>query len=358
MRLMRRRTFLLPLLLVLGAAGCRSAQLAQDQDQFRARLLDLYTNQIMDNLIRADRGLPIVQLDYSAITGTITQNGMASFTSTQTTTNTKMLVIPTVVRTLTHSFMNVATFNPSAYQTNALTVTANPLLDHNEVYDAYLEYIDPNKKHPGSELTPLMRTPCEPPQDVVLCGLVRRCGDMYYWIPAEYKTEFQRLSLVTTVQRGQPLTIPDKFDNTVATATVDADRESRDPPLYTYDVDFSKPMPNGSGIMELTIKDKQYRFPLQTYHGPKTPPNAPRPEEVPVDPGRNTTRFLLVWDPEVIKMPGLTRDDLPPLLRGQSVKVALDFFKPTVPNTMQLLKNIDNNLQLQRIQVQSGRSLP
>ena len=81
MRLMRRMTLLLPLLLVMGGAGCRSTQLAQDQDQFRARLLDLYTNQIMDNLVRADQGLPIIQVDYTKITGTITQNGMGSFTA-------------------------------------------------------------------------------------------------------------------------------------------------------------------------------------------------------------------------------------------------------------------------------------
>ena|ERR1017187_10342344 len=38
---------------------------------------------------------------------------------------------------------------------------------------------------------------------------------------------------------------------------------------------------------------------------------------------------------------------------GKNVKVALDFFKPTVPNLEQLLKNIDNNQQLIRIQGQT-----
>ena len=209
MHMMGRRTVLLPaLMLLLGLAGCRSAQLAYDQNQFRARLLGLYTDQIMDNLIRADQGLPIVQLDYGKITGTITQMGMGSVTTTQTTMNNKMLVIPTIVRTLTHSFTNAATFNPSASQMNQLTVTADPVLNNNEVYLAYLQYLDPNQRHPNSELTRLMKTPFEPPPDAVLCGLVRQCGDQYYWIPAEYKTEFLQLSLVTTVMRGQPLEYP------------------------------------------------------------------------------------------------------------------------------------------------------
>ena len=69
--------------------------------------------------------------------------------------NSKMLVIPTVVRTLMHSFTNAATFNPSAYQTSVLTVTADPVVDHNEIYDAYLEFLGQTPSH-------LVHT-CEPP---------------------------------------------------------------------------------------------------------------------------------------------------------------------------------------------------
>jgi len=83
----------LGLLLVafLGLFGCRSQQLACDQNKFRCQILDLYTDQIMDNLIRVDQGLPIVQMDYTNIVGTITQNGSAGVTDayTQTTTNTQ-----------------------------------------------------------------------------------------------------------------------------------------------------------------------------------------------------------------------------------------------------------------------------
>jgi len=301
----------------------------------------------MDNLVRADQGLPIVQLDYTAITGTITQNGMGSFTSTQTTMDSKMLVIPTLVRTLMHSFTNAATFNPSAYQTSALTVTANPLIDHNEVYDAYLEFIGPQP----SGMPPHLVHTVDPPPPCA-AHLVRRCGDLYYWIPVQYKTEFLRLALLTTVQRGQPLTIPDKFDNTVVSATLDI--ASKVPPLNRMVVDFSKPMPNGSGTMEATIKDKPYKFQLLIYNGP-TKPDPKEGPYVPVPSGKNTTRFLVVYDP--VKL-GVTEQEFRKAMDGQSVKVDLDFFRPTVPNTAQLLKNIDNNLQLQRMQGQTGRALP
>jgi len=38
--------------------GCTAVQAVRDQDVIRARLLDLYTSQIMDNLVRARNGLP------------------------------------------------------------------------------------------------------------------------------------------------------------------------------------------------------------------------------------------------------------------------------------------------------------
>jgi hypothetical protein len=343
MRLMKRMTFLLPLLLVLGAPGCRSAQLAQDQDQFRARLLDLYTNQIMDNLVRADQGLPIVQLDYSKVTGTITQNGMLSFTSTQTTTNTKMLVIPTVVQTLTHSFMNAAAFNPTGYQTNALTVTADPVVDHNEVYDAYLEFLC---KQPPR----LVHTP-EPP-DPCAAHLVRRCGNLYYWVPIEYKYEFLKLALVTTVQRGQPLSIPDKFENTVVCATLDM--VSQTPLLYRFIVEFAKPVPNSSGTIDVTIKSKPLSLKLQSYDGPALPDPIPSERDPANCPPKNERRFYVIFDPAVLQA---TPQEFSAAIANQPVKIALDFFKPTVPNTAQLIKMIDNNLQIIRMQQQLGKSL-
>lgn len=288
-----------------------------------------------------DRGLPIVQLDYSKVTGTITQNGMASFTSTQTTTNTKMLVIPTVVRTLTHSFMNASAFNPSAYQTSALTVTADPVIDHNEVYDAYLEFIC---KKPSR----LVHTPYPPPDGAA--HLCQRCGDMYYWIPVEYKYEFLKLALVTTVQRGQPLSIPDKFDNTVVCATLAKESDT----FLKFTIVLSKPIPDSSGLIDVTIKDKTYTLQLQSYDGPDLPAPLPKEEDGLLCPGKNTTRFYVSYAASDVPA---TKDEFPALMANQPVKIALDFFKPTVPNTAQLIKTIDNNLQLIRMQQQIGKSM-
>ena len=70
--------------------------------------------------------------------------------------------------------------------------------------------------------------------------------------------------------------------------------------------------------------DKKYKFPLQICEGPTKSRAVRSPEEVPVRPGKNTTRFPLVWDREVSKIPNVTSDTRLPLLRGQSVRVALE----------------------------------
>src|SRR5690349_14841759 len=44
--------------------GCLARQVARDGRDLRGAIQDLYTDQVMDNLIRAYEGLPFVQLAY------------------------------------------------------------------------------------------------------------------------------------------------------------------------------------------------------------------------------------------------------------------------------------------------------
>jgi len=332
----RSKAFLLLLVAFAGTLGCRSAQLASDQDQFRARMLDLYTNQIMDNLIRADRGFPIVQMDYTNITGTITQNGTGSFTSTQTTMNTKMLAIPTIVRTLTHSFTNLATFNPSAYETAALTVTANPVTTIDGVYDAYIEFL---AKKPSR----LLKTDEPPPPGAA--HMVRCIDHVYYWIPAEFKGDFFKLSLVTTVQRGKPLSDPDTFQNTIVSASEDP-QAPKEGTQHRLIVKFGTKMPNGNGSMSAIIGDKRQSFPLQMYR-----PAIPDPADVRVLAGKPTDTFLIVYDTQQIPVP--VAEFLQQLRSPQinpNVDVSLFFFKPPPQDLSKMVDLIQNNIQLLRIQ--------
>src|SRR5438876_111791 len=56
----------------LSVAGCANPVLCYDQNTMRSCVNNLYTNQVMENVIRVHNRLPIVELDYSKITATVT----------------------------------------------------------------------------------------------------------------------------------------------------------------------------------------------------------------------------------------------------------------------------------------------
>jgi hypothetical protein len=58
---------------VLTSVGCLGAQTASDGRNFRQALVDMYTDQIMTNLINAYERRPMVQLQYSDLSVTDTQ---------------------------------------------------------------------------------------------------------------------------------------------------------------------------------------------------------------------------------------------------------------------------------------------
>src|SRR5947207_11499819 len=72
-------------------AGCATAELHADQDKIRCALLDLYTNQIIDNLIRASNGMPIIQLDYTNAQASITVKETGSLSDSVVTTRSTVL---------------------------------------------------------------------------------------------------------------------------------------------------------------------------------------------------------------------------------------------------------------------------
>src|SRR6478609_1021654 len=64
---MPRLRLLLCATILAAGAGCTARQLARDTDQFRVAVCDLYTEQVMDNLIRARTYQAFVHLGYRDI---------------------------------------------------------------------------------------------------------------------------------------------------------------------------------------------------------------------------------------------------------------------------------------------------
>ena len=86
-----RRFLLVFCVCSVAAPGCAVHEMYKDQDQIRTALLDLYTNQIIDNLVRASKGMPIIQLDYTNAQAMITVKETGSASDSLGTTRSTVL---------------------------------------------------------------------------------------------------------------------------------------------------------------------------------------------------------------------------------------------------------------------------
>jgi hypothetical protein len=187
-----------------GAAltGCATHGLQRDQDQIRHALLDLYTNQIMDNLVRQRNGLPIIQLDYINANATLTITDKMSMIDNLVTANPGVLsVVKASAATVAYTTTNTVTPSVSSDRSNQVQVTAVPVITSDAVYDAYRDFL----AIPGS-----LQESCAPPPPGV-AHLCKKCGHTHYWVPVEYQKAFLALALATTAQRGDPAAGPDLF---------------------------------------------------------------------------------------------------------------------------------------------------
>ena len=183
------RALLLCLAFGIALPGCAVRELRDDQDKIRCALLDLYTNQIIDNLIRASNGMPIIQLDYSNAQASITVKETGSLSdSVATTRSTVLNRAAAITSAITRTTLNTVMASSSADHSNQVSVVASPVITSNEVYDGYIAFLT----LPGS----LQVSAGPPPEGVA--HICKKCGGQYYWVPAEFKREFLRLALLTT----------------------------------------------------------------------------------------------------------------------------------------------------------------
>jgi hypothetical protein len=366
------RTVAAGLVLCVALSGCAVQQLSADHDKIRTALLDLYTNQIIDNLIRASNGLPIIQLDYSNATAVITVLDTESLTDSVATTATKatttslsptltnastsgttatMSATPSTVATMmatvtnvlasglstvaTHGVVNTAAGAATHSNSNQVALTATPVTTSNDVYDAYLYFLG----LPGS-----LQATCDPPEEgqAIIC---RRVGKTFYWVPIEFRKDFFNLSLQTTAQRGMPVGTPQAWDVTilgVKGTPENLKREGKN--VYVYNIVINKKVPNfpGTAVIDSVRLD---------FEADK-PPVGPQPSMT------YTLQLYVDFDPQddpskpgskILKVPlkATTPDMLTAAFETQMPKASL-FIKghpPEAPTTVELLERVNFNLQ-------------
>jgi hypothetical protein len=133
--------------LLLG--GCNYDIQKSDQLGMRRTLLSVYEEQIMDNLYRTSNGLPVLQLDYTQITGTtgvtFTENGSGG-QNTGLGINSSNVPQAQLGALVPISNAWNWTLGASGTQSSQIAVTANPvtvttLNGSDDIYAVYIEYL-------------------------------------------------------------------------------------------------------------------------------------------------------------------------------------------------------------------------
>ena len=363
---------LLYLTVLSGAFGCRSTQLGNDQDHIREVVMNLQTNQIMDNLIRYRQGLPILHLDYIHMTGTVTHTASGTLGGTQTTVGSKSLAAPVTALALSHMFTNVFTYGVAGTKVNQLTVTAEPVNTAPEVYRAYQKFMKVDEH--------LMETADPPPPGCALPGLVRssaECGGqscshrkhhsvVYYWVPSSFKKEFQSLALNTVAVRGQATEISPYIDVMVKsvdpaglqapTTTIAATPATATTPAtparnyYSVRITFDKKVPNLPGFIITTIKGRLYDKPQ--YLELKVDPNTQQATPGAVTEAQMTKTMILKFSPEVLGLEKVNDVVTELTTPNQKVTLYLNDYIPTEPSqdqTAEDSRRILDQIRLQQV---------
>jgi hypothetical protein len=324
--LMRSLVFIACVFMTVSA-GCAVRELHDDQNKIRSALLDLYTDQIIDNLIRASNGMPIIQIDYTNATAQVTVGQTEGLSDSPVRTKTNALTLAAMSSyAITRTSMNTLMGNLSGSNSNQVAVTATPVTTSNEVYDAYLAFLT----LPGS-----LQLSCDVPPPGV-AHIYKKCGSKYYWVPTEFKREFLGLALATTAQRGKPIPAPDAYEVSLKGVIGNPIRDDKD--LFILTVLVDKKIPNDSG--RVLFGDGS-----AVLIGPYIPDAGPAPAE--------TDKLKLYLDLTKAPVGAKTVDEFKAKL-PLSAKVYVRGRRPEPPTTNDLLNRV--NFQLQQIQFNQLRS--
>jgi hypothetical protein len=294
---------------VLFFSGCLAASLKNDGMTFRQALLDVYTDQAMDNLVRARTNQPFVQLAYRNILLQESNTYFGELSNAHTLTGTRMLHVPKpVTGALTRTLENVFTIHGSAQRVGLISYYADPVTDQNDIYAAYLEFANNPFLFGVSDTKP--RYPVH---------VMRRSCGKYFFVPVEAAAEFQKLVLATTFLRGREATPPPP--GYVEAKVVDATNRGGvgRGSLINVTLKLDKQVPNGNATMTFVFQGcRNARLLLLPQEKPD--------KDHSTDLGRPTDMFDTQWD---LNSPATNFKPMD--LIGKTVRIYSHTFPPEMP---------------------------
>ncbi len=321
---------------VMTCSGCLADQVARDGSNLRTAILEIYTDQIMDNLVRAKTGQPFVQLTFSTIQvqDVDSLSGTAENTNTYEQTTNKNA--PAVLATLAYKLTNAMKLSSTAKRDRTMSFKADPVTDKNDIYESYLEFAHNPSYFIAS---------CEDPKcNAHVC--VKRCGT-YYWVPKEFADAFQQLCMKTTFMRGPETTPPPVYWerevlDVYVFSRVAEDKTDPDniiPMRVNAAIKFeAPPIPNVDGSMLAKLDDgRKINLPLQRLD-----------TTIPVDSKVKANEVETQWL-KASWFPALTGFDVENIRKVGKVKILLPTKPPPFVTPSTELKKINDNLDSIRL---------
>jgi hypothetical protein len=249
---MRYTSFcLLAVLCLTASSGCLARQVATDGTSLRNILVDLYTEQAIDNLIRAHENRPFVQLTYTQVGVTDKDNaaaavtgGEAAFTRDLSSDLTKGAA-GAVKKT---AFAGKIPLGFSGQRDRILGFQADPVTDRNDIYEDYLAFARDPALFQVSDHDP----GCE-------AHIMRKCGHRWYWVPGYAGYEF--LQLVQRTSFAPPPSAPAEvfWETGIVSVQPHFDAKGKRDE-NKFELTLLRPVPNDDGLMRVTLRDGRKRW--------------------------------------------------------------------------------------------------
>jgi len=293
-------------------SGCYRAEVRNDGNQARRALLDMYTDQAMDNLILAYENLPFVQLNYHDLLVQATDQYTGTFTNAQTFGANRSLTFINLAASAMRTVGTAFSFGGTAQRQDLISFKADPVTDQDDIYVRYLKFARNRDSFQVLDHQPNFKV-----------HLMRKHNGCYYYVPCEAAEKFMDLILVTTLQRG--------FNAAQSSYAVTIKGAQGDPSvdLVTATITFNSQVPNGDGLLLLTLAGGR-TVTLQVGLVGKGPDNKAG-EGDPID------HLIAQWSQSKKKL----RPDELKYARGQLFS---DHFPPAVTAIDTTLKRVNSNL--------------
>jgi hypothetical protein len=305
---MIRRPSLL-LLLLLASTGCQATRLVREGEITRNAILDLYTDQAMDNLVRAKCNLPFIQLAYrnlgvqdlDTLEGTVNDTVGVG----KTTTLNALGAITSATRMVSNSLVP----GVKSSRSKTLSYAADPVTDKNDIYLYYLAFAN----DPG-----LLVETCEKPK----CGyhMLRKHNHKYYWVPQDAAPVFLELVLKTSMMRGPEIAPPPFYERKIAKVYA----EAKDDKTEVVILELNQSIPSGDADIEFTLEKRRYRHPITRLRADVKIPGPPVMNIAAVPEGQPTFFFRVRIEREKYKFTGAD-------LKDASVNIFSFHYPPEVP---------------------------